>query len=88
MHLVALLPSDVICVYSLVLQAVSYLLWSQIDIAPSEEPHFSAEEIGGIIPHDKRKTYDVRKVISRIVDGSRFHEFKELYGDTLVTGPS
>ncbi len=40
----------------------------------------------GIIPVDKKKTFDVRKIIARIVDGSRFDEFKELYGTTLVTG--
>src|SRR5690554_2927044 len=51
-----------------------------------EAPRFDPKEMGGIIPVDKRKNFDVRKVISRIVDGSRFDEFKQLYGDTLVTG--
>jgi 3-methylcrotonyl-CoA carboxylase beta subunit len=51
-----------------------------------EEPLFSQEEILGIIPKDTKKSYDVRKIISRIVDGSRFDEFKQLYGTTLVTG--
>jgi len=40
----------------------------------------------GIVSHDVRKPFDVREVIARLVDGSRFHEFKELYGTTLVTG--
>ncbi|EFA86547.1 methylcrotonyl-CoA carboxylase [Heterostelium album PN500] len=55
-------------------------------IKPVEEPLFPASELSGIVPSDLRKTFDVRKVISRIVDGSRFDEFKELYGTTLVTG--
>eukprot|EP01118_Nematostelium_gracile_P001277 TRINITY_DN11322_c0_g1_i1.p1 TRINITY_DN11322_c0_g1~~TRINITY_DN11322_c0_g1_i1.p1 ORF type:complete len:576 (-),score=162.92 TRINITY_DN11322_c0_g1_i1:17-1744(-) len=58
----------------------------QVTIEPVVEPLFSSEEMGGIIPADKRKNFDVRKVISRIVDGSRFDEFKALYGTTLVTG--
>lgn len=58
----------------------------QVSIVEPEEPLFSASEMGGIIPVDKRKTFDVRKVIARIVDGSKFDEFKQLYGTTLVTG--
>lgn len=53
---------------------------------PIEEPLYAAEELLGIIPQDTRKPYDVREVIARLVDGSRFHEFKPLYGTTLVTG--
>jgi acetyl-CoA carboxylase carboxyltransferase component len=53
---------------------------------PPEEPHYPAEEIYGVIPRDSRKPYDVREVIARLVDGSRFHEFKARYGPTLVTG--
>jgi acetyl-CoA carboxylase carboxyltransferase component len=51
-----------------------------------EEPLYDPEEIYGIVPHDPRQTYDVREVIARIVDGSRMHEFKPLYGETLVCG--
>jgi 3-methylcrotonyl-CoA carboxylase beta subunit len=51
-----------------------------------EAPLFSAAEMGAIIPVDTKKSFDVRKIISRIVDGSRFHEFKALYAPTLVTG--
>jgi acetyl-CoA carboxylase carboxyltransferase component len=57
-----------------------------LDHAPSEEPHYDPEELYGVVSSDPRKPYDVREVIARIVDGSRFHEFKELYGATLVTG--
>jgi 3-methylcrotonyl-CoA carboxylase beta subunit len=51
-----------------------------------EEPKFDQNELMGIIPSNTAKPFDIRKIIARIVDGSRFHEFKELYGSTLVTG--
>ncbi|PJZ69776.1 methylcrotonoyl-CoA carboxylase [Leptospira perolatii] len=51
-----------------------------------EDPLYPAEEIYGIIQKDIRKPYDVREVIARIVDGSRFQEFKKYYGTTIVTG--
>ncbi|HEY0903429.1 MAG TPA: carboxyl transferase domain-containing protein [Marmoricola sp.] len=51
-----------------------------------EEPHEPAESLYDVVPADTRTPYDVREVIRRIVDGSRFHEFKRLYGETLVTG--
>jgi 3-methylcrotonyl-CoA carboxylase beta subunit len=51
-----------------------------------EPPLYDAEDIAGIVPADQRKPYDVRQIISRIVDGSRFDEFKSMYGNTLVTG--
>lgn len=51
-----------------------------------EEPVFDPSDIAGIIPQDGRKPFDVRQIIARIVDGSRFDEFKAMYGNTLVTG--
>ncbi len=54
-------------------------------IAP-EDPYYDPDEIFGIVPKNVRTPYDVKEVIARIVDGSRFQEFKELYGTTLVTG--
>ena len=51
-----------------------------------EPPAYDPEDLYGIVPRDARKQYDVREVIARLVDGSRFHEFKPLYGTTLVTG--
>jgi 3-methylcrotonyl-CoA carboxylase beta subunit len=51
-----------------------------------EPPAHDPQELYGIIPTDVRQPYDVREVIARIVDGSRLHEFKALYGDTLVCG--
>src|SRR5215208_1000111 len=51
-----------------------------------EDPLYDPEELYGIVPRDYRQGYDVREVIARIVDGSRLHEFKPLYGETLVCG--
>jgi 3-methylcrotonyl-CoA carboxylase beta subunit len=51
-----------------------------------EAPLYDASELRGIVPCDLKKTFDVRQVIARIVDGSRFDEFKKMYGTTLVTG--
>ena len=57
-----------------------------LDLREIEEPRYEAREIYGLIPADARKSYDVREVIARIVDGSDFDEFKTLYGTTLVCG--
>ncbi|MFW8589769.1 carboxyl transferase domain-containing protein [Glaciecola sp. 2405UD65-10] len=54
-------------------------------VAP-KAPAYSSEEIYGLIPKDTKQPYDVRELIARIVDGSDFHEFKALYGTTLVCG--
>lgn len=51
-----------------------------------EEPLFSSEEMLGIVAEDSADQFDMKKVISRIVDGSRFDEFKAMYGNTLITG--
>ena len=53
--------------------------------APSP-PKFDPREIYGVVPADRRKPYDARELIARLVDGSEFDEFKRLYGQTLVTG--
>ncbi|MFM2057527.1 MAG: hypothetical protein RLY71_1912 [Pseudomonadota bacterium] len=58
----------------------------QLVIGASEEPLYDPAEIYGVIPTDTRKPYDVREIIARVVDGSRFDEFKARYGSTLVTG--
>jgi 3-methylcrotonyl-CoA carboxylase beta subunit len=55
-------------------------------VGPSEEPVVDPDELYGVVPTDSRTPYDVREVIARIVDGSRFAEFKKEYGATLVTG--
>ncbi|WP_034270164.1 carboxyl transferase domain-containing protein [Haloechinothrix halophila] len=56
------------------------------DVAPVEEPAVDPTELYGVVPTDSRTPYDVREVIARVVDGSRFAEFKAEYGTTLVTG--
>jgi acetyl-CoA carboxylase carboxyltransferase component len=57
-----------------------------VDMTDPEEPIYDPKEIYGIVNVDTRKAYDVREVIARLVDGSRFDEFKERYATTLVTG--
>ena len=56
------------------------------DLKEAIEPAYDAQEIYGIVPADSRKSYDVREIIARTVDGSDFDEFKALYGTTLVCG--
>ncbi len=58
----------------------------EVDVAAPEPPAYDPQELYGIVPADLRRPYDVREVIARITDGSRFHEFKALYGTTLVCG--
>ncbi len=59
---------------------------SAAQTATPEEPLYAPEELYGIVPADVRKPYDVRELLARLVDGSRFDEFKQRYGHTLVTG--
>jgi len=51
-----------------------------------EEPAYDPQDLLGVVPSDLRTPYDIREVIARVVDGSRFDEFKARYGETLVTG--
>lgn len=57
-----------------------------VSVEDVEEPLYDSKELYGIVGDDLMKTFDVREVIARIVDGSKFDEFKAKYGDTLVTG--
>ncbi|MEP1537534.1 MAG: carboxyl transferase domain-containing protein [Paracoccaceae bacterium] len=57
-----------------------------VEWATAEEPAYDPLEILGVVPADLRTPYDIREVIARLVDGSRFDEFKARYGETLVTG--
>jgi len=57
-----------------------------MDILAPEDPLYDPAEIAGIIPADTRQPYDIREVIARMVDGSRFDEFKARYGTTIVCG--
>ena len=58
----------------------------RVAMEQSEEPLYDPAELYGIIPQDTRKPYDVHEIIARLVDGSRFDQFKPRYGTTLVTG--
>ena len=57
-----------------------------VALQPSEPPAYDPDEILGVVPADLRTPYDIREVIARLVDGSRFDEFKARFGETLVTG--
>ncbi|KFG89001.1 Propionyl-CoA carboxylase beta chain [Sphingobium herbicidovorans NBRC 16415] len=57
-----------------------------VNLQEPAAPKYDPAELYGIIPQDVRAPYDVREVVARIVDGSEFHEFKALYGTTLVCG--
>ena len=52
----------------------------------AEEPLFPAHELNGIISCDHKRNINMKAVLARVLDGSRFHEFKERYGSTLLTG--
>jgi 3-methylcrotonyl-CoA carboxylase beta subunit len=74
---------------SIARRIVGNLNWTKpisLQLAAAEEPLYDPAELWGVIPTDTRKPFDVREVIARLVDGSRFDEFKARYGATLVTG--
>ncbi|MEO0881562.1 MAG: carboxyl transferase domain-containing protein [Pseudomonadota bacterium] len=57
-----------------------------LDLAEPIDPIYDINELNGLVPADVREPYDAREVITRLVDGSEFHEFKKLYGETLICG--
>ncbi len=59
---------------------------ASVERMAAEDPLYDPSEIPGVVPGDPRTPYDIREVIARVVDGSRFDEFKARYGETLVTG--
>jgi 3-methylcrotonyl-CoA carboxylase beta subunit len=59
---------------------------AQLDLQTPEDPAYDPDEILGVVPTDLKTPYDIREVIARLVDGSRFDEFKARFGTTLVTG--
>lgn len=59
---------------------------AMMDCIASEDPLYDPAEIAGIIPQDLRQPYDIREIIARMVDGSRFDEFKARYGTTIICG--
>jgi acyl-CoA carboxylase subunit beta len=69
--------------------AVGHLQWDKQGVAPRvpvEEPRLDAEGLLGVVSPDPREPFDAREVLARVLDGSRFEEFKRLYGTNLVTG--
>ena len=69
-----------------ILKYVNYKKISILDEKKVISPKYDPIDIYGIVPSDLREQYDVREIISRIVDNSEFEEFKKKYGTTLVTG--
>merc|ERR1719367_621708 len=69
-----------------VVKNLNYQKNPDVTISDVKEPIYSADDLYGFVGDDLKKTYDVREVIARIVDGSEFDEFKSKYGDTIVTG--
>ncbi len=68
---------------------VEHLFWRKLGPGPSEpadEPLFDQDEVLGIVSRDLRVPFDPREILARLLDGSRFEEYKALYGTSLVTG--
>jgi len=83
------LADDDMHALALARQAVAGLNLSRVEqvaMQPSEDPAYDVEELLGVVPADLRTPYDIREVIARLVDGSKFDEFKARFGETLVTG--
>ncbi len=59
---------------------------TKVERQAPEAPYYAAEELYGIIPRDIKQQFDIREVIARLVDGSRFHEYQPNYGKTLICG--
>ncbi|MEI6886044.1 MAG: carboxyl transferase domain-containing protein [Bacteroidota bacterium] len=69
-----------------IFESISRQEFQELDMQEVKEPFYPADELYGILPLDLKKPVDSREIIARIVDGSLFHEFKERYAPTLVTG--
>ncbi len=70
-------------------RAIANLNWNKqvsVRLQKPEDPLYDPDELMGVVPGDLKTPYDIREVLARIVDGSRFDEFKARYGPTLVTG--
>jgi acetyl-CoA carboxylase carboxyltransferase component len=70
-------------------EVVAHLNWRKLGpgpTLPADPPLYDPDDLLGIVAKDLRQPFDMREVIARVVDGSRFEEFKPLYGPTLVTG--
>ncbi|XP_048249547.1 methylcrotonoyl-CoA carboxylase beta chain, mitochondrial-like [Haliotis rufescens] len=69
-----------------VIRNINYDKSPGVTIETPEDPLYPSDELYGIVGDNLKKTFDIRQVIARLVDGSRFDEFKAMYGDTLITG--
>uniref|UniRef100_A0A4W3HT02 methylcrotonoyl-CoA carboxylase n=1 Tax=Callorhinchus milii TaxID=7868 RepID=A0A4W3HT02_CALMI len=69
-----------------VVRSLNYQKKLDVTVETPEEPLYSAEELYGIVGDNLKKNFDIKEVIARVVDASRFDEFKAFYGDTLITG--
>jgi acetyl-CoA carboxylase carboxyltransferase component len=78
--------ADALAIARQILGAVPAAARAPLQRQSPEEPAFDPRELYGIVSRDPRRSTDARELIARLVDGSRFHEFKALYGPTLVTG--
>ncbi len=78
--------SDALRIVREILESVPRNAAHGCDKTPPQPPLYDAEDIYGILPQDPRTQFDAREVVARLVDGSRFHEFKPLYGASLVCG--
>lgn len=68
------------------LSTKSYYTENSYNKLMAEEPLYDADELNGIISVDHKRNINMKAVLARVLDGSRFHEFKERYGTTLLTG--
>jgi acyl-CoA carboxylase subunit beta len=83
------LADDEVSAIGMARSVVEHLNWRKLGPGPSlpaDEPVYDQEDLLGVLPVDLKSPLDIREVICRVVDGSRFEEFKPLYGRTLVTG--
>jgi acetyl-CoA carboxylase carboxyltransferase component len=78
--------ADALAIARQILSAVPSARPAPVERTTAEAPAYDPRELYGIVSRDPRRATDAREVIARLVDGSRFHEFKTLYGPTLVTG--
>lgn len=81
---------DALCITRNIIENLNYSKTSEVlqslNQKDIEAPLYDIDEVFGILSKDTRKSFDVREIIARLVDGSKFHEFKENYGPTLVCG--
>src|SRR5215831_1331413 len=69
-----------------IVRGLNHIRHPWLELRAPREPHYPAEEMYGIVSADPRMLFDVHEIIARLVDGSEFDEFKQLYGQTLVCG--